>query len=585
MSAQSSTRNVDAAHGAALEAALEAALGVLADNRSRWMETPTAERLDMLKTIRANVVEQADAWVDLALKRKGLAADSPLAGEEWSSGPWVTLTTVDRLIESLSRTKDPDFAAGFPSRTTTTEQLAVEVFPRSLFDRLLMSGVSAEIWMEPGLDRDGLAGTLGDPSACSSEALTGKLSLVLGAGNITSIAPLDALHRLFVDDSVVILKLNPVLETLAPVFGRVLEPLISAGVLRIVTGGADVGAWLANHPQVQTLHITGSGQSHDTIVFGPGADGEARRAQASPLNTRPITSELGGVSPTIVLPGRWTAADLRYQAEHVATQKLHNAGFNCVAAQVLILHDDWDQADAFEAEVREAIQRVPARPLYYPGTTERLGQYAARFEGPGTEAASGSDRLVTRMGSDDIADGYVCSTEVFGPAMSILRLPGTSVSAYLEAAVAFANDQLHGTLAANIIIDPQAEKTLGRAFETTLSRLRYGTVGINAWSGLGYLLTQTPWGGYPGATVSDVQSGVGFVHNVYMFSKAQRSIVRAPFRPFPRNLLHGDFSLLPRPPWFVTNKQAGKVAKALVDFQDRPGWHKLPGIFAHALRG
>lgn len=581
MSAESSTPNVDAAH----RAALEAALVVLDDNRSRWRETPTAERLDMLKAIRANVVDQAEAWVDLALKRKGLAADSPLAGEEWSSGPWVTLTTVDRLIESLSHAKDPDFAAGFPSRTTTTDQLAVEVFPRSLFDRLLMSGVSAEIWMEPGLERDWLAATMGDPSACSTAALTGKLSLVLGAGNITSIAPLDALHRLFVDDSVVILKLNPVLESLAPVFERVLEPLISAGVLRIVTGGTEVGAWLANHPQVQTLHITGSGQSHDTIVFGPGPDGERRRAQASPLNTRPITSELGGVSPTIVMPGRWTAADLRYQAEHVATQKLHNAGFNCVAAQVLILHDDWDQADSFEAEVRAAIQRAPARPLYYPGTTERLGQYGARFEGSRSEAVSGSDRLVTRMGSDEVADGYVCSTEVFAPAMSILRLPGASVSAYLDAAVAFANDQLHGTLAANIIIDPQAEKTLGKAFETALSRLRYGTVGINAWSGLGYLLTQTPWGGYPGATIDDVQSGVGFVHNVYMFSKAQRSIVRAPFRPFPRNLLHGDFSLLPRPPWFVTNRQAGKVAKALVNFQARPGWHKLPGIFAHALRG
>ncbi|MGV9010430.1 aldehyde dehydrogenase family protein [Brevundimonas sp.] len=582
MSAESSTQNFDPVD----HSALEAALVVLDENKSSWTEVPTVERIEMLRTVRTNIVDQAQVWVDLALKRKGLAADSPLAGEEWSSGPWVTLTTVDRLIESLSQAGRPAFAASFPNRVTTTDQLAVEVFPRSLFDRLLMSGVSAEIWMEPGLDRAALAGTMGDPAACSSEALTGKLSLVLGAGNITSIAPLDALHKLFVDDSVVILKLNPVLESLATMFERVLEPLISAGVLRIVTGGADVGAWLANHPLVQTLHITGSGQSHDTIVFGPGADGERRRAQASPLNTRPMTSELGGVSPTIVIPGHWTAADLRYQAEHVATQKLHNAGFNCVAAQMLILHDDWDQAGAFEAEVRTAIQNAPARPLYYPGTTERLGQYAARFpHSDGPQASAASDRLVTRLGTDATTDGYVCSTEVFGPAMSILRLPGGSTSAYLEAAIAFANDQLHGTLAANILIDPKTEKSMGPTFETAVSKLRYGTVGINAWSGLGYLLTQTPWGGFPGATLSDVQSGVGFVHNVYMFSKAQRSIVRAPFRSFPRNLLHGDFSLLPRPPWFVTNKRAGKVAKSLVDFQAKPGWHKLPGIFAHALRG
>lgn len=561
-------------------AALQSDLSLLDQNKARWSETPTVERIELLRAIRANVIKHAQTWVDVAVRRKALPADSPLAGEEWSSGPWVMLTTVDLLIETLSKAGNPRFAASFPNRQTVTDQLAVRVFPRTIFDRLLMSGVTAEIWMEPGVTRDSVGRTLGRPAACSSKALSGKLSLVLGAGNITSIAPLDALHRLFVDDSVVMLKLNPVLESLAPVFERVLEPLISAGVLRITTGGADIGAWLADHPLVETLHITGSGQSHDAIVFGAGPDGARRRTEASPLNVRPITSELGGVSPTIVIPGRWSAADLRFQAEHIATQKLHNAGFNCVAAQVLILPADWDQADAFEVEVRKAIQAAPSRSLYYPGVETRVEDYAARFPADGERP----HRLVTRLGTDATADRYVYSTEVFGPAMSILRIPGTP-QAYLEAAVAFANDQLHGTLAANIIVDPKAEKAMGAGFEKALARLLYGTVGINAWSGLGYLLTQTPWGGFPGATTADVQSGVGFVHNAYMFAKAQRSLVRAPFRPFPRNLLHGDFSLLPRPPWFVTNRNAAKVAKALVDFQAAPSWLKLPGIFAHALTG
>ncbi len=331
---------------------------------------------------------------------------------------------------------------------------------------------------------------------------------------------------------------------------------------------------------METIHITGSGLSHDAIVFGPGADGAARRAEASPLNIRPITSELGGVSPTIVVPGRWTAADLRFQAEHVATQKLHNAGFNCVAAQVLILPADWEQVDAFEHEVRRAVERAPQRALYYPGADSRLSRYAERFPG---DAAT--ERLVTTLGSDAEADAWVCATEVFGPAMSILRLSGETPQAYLDAAVTFANDQLHGTLAANIIIDPTAEKQPGAGFQDAVARLRYGTVAINAWSGLGYLLTQTPWGGYPGHTLSDVQSGIGFVHNAYMFCKAQRSVVRAPFRPFPRNVLHGDFSLLPRPPWFVTNRNAARVARGLVDFHAAPSWFKLPRIFAHALTG
>ena len=561
---------------------LETALKALDAHKAAWVATPVSARIDLLRQVRAAIVHQAEAWVAAALRRKALAEDSPLAGEEWSSGPWVVLTTIDLLIENLSHIDDPGFIAGFPRRTTVSDQLAVEVFPRTLFDRLLMSGVSAEVWMEPGVGSTGLAQTAGPSRAAKGNDPAGRLALVLGAGNITCIALLDALHKLFVDDSVVIVKLNPVLESLAPVLERVLAPLIDAGVLTIVTGGADIGAWLAEHPLVESLHITGSGHSHDAIVFGPGAEGARRKAGGSLFNLRPITSELGGVSPTIVLPGRWSDADLQFQAEHVATQKLHNAGFNCVATQILILPETWDQADAFEQAVRRAIQAAPRRSPYYPDVDRRLDAYAARFP-DGDKVRDG--RLVTRMGTDKAADDYVCTTEVFGPAMSVIRLPGATPQAFLDAAVAFANTRLHGTLAANIIVDPIAERRLGPAFETALARLRYGTVGINAWSGLGYLLTQTPWGGFPGATPSDVQSGVGFVHNAYMFSKAQRSIVRAPFRPFPRTLLHGGFSLLPRPPWFVTNRNAAEVARALVDFQAAPSWLKLPRIFAHALTG
>ena len=44
----------------------------------------------------------------------------------------------------------------------------------------------------------------------------GKVALVLGAGNIGSISPLDALHKLFNENQVVMLKLNPVNDYLEP---------------------------------------------------------------------------------------------------------------------------------------------------------------------------------------------------------------------------------------------------------------------------------------------------------------------------------------------------------------------------------
>jgi aldehyde dehydrogenase (NAD(P)+) len=67
---------------------------------------------------------------------------------------------------------------------------------------------------------------------------------------------------------------------------------------------------------------------------------QAAEADA-PILTKEISSELGGVSPIIVVPGRWTSAELRFQAEHVATQRLHN----CIAEQVLVLAEDWPQRE------------------------------------------------------------------------------------------------------------------------------------------------------------------------------------------------------------------------------------------------
>ena len=87
-----------------------------------------------------------------------------------------------------------------------------------------------------------------------------------------------------------------------------------------------------------------------------------------------MTSELGGVAPVIVVPGRWSSADIRYQARHIATQRLHNSGSNCIAAQVVILSSQWPHKQAFLAELRTALANAPTRKAWYPGTDQRVHQ-------------------------------------------------------------------------------------------------------------------------------------------------------------------------------------------------------------------
>jgi hypothetical protein len=89
----------------------------------------------------------------------------------------------------------------------------------------------------------------------------------------------------------------------------------------------------------------------------------------------------------------------------------------------------------------------------------------------------------------------------------------------------------------------------------------------------------------PGHSLADIQSGRGTVHNSFMLESTERTVLEAPFQPFPRGLLRGELSLLPKPPWFINHQRQDDVARRLLEFYYRPGWRKLPRIFWQALRG
>ena len=106
------------------------------------------------------------------------------------------------------------------------------------------------------------------------------------------------------------------------------------------------------------------------------------------------------------------------------------------------------------------------------------------------------------------------TTEAFAPALGVKHLAAPDAESYLRAAIAWANHELHGTLGANIVIHPATLRAIGRErFEALLADLRYGCIAVNGWTGIGFLMVQTPWGAFPGHSPDDVQSGIGTVHN------------------------------------------------------------------------
>lgn len=562
---------------------IDAMLAGLHDRRTEWARLPVAEKLGILEHTRDCVAEVAEEWVRAGTDAKGLNLESPLAVEEWLTGPWALLFAINRYAETLE-----DLAAGRAPRlprnalrTRPDGQLIARVFPQRWSDRVLLGGISMDVWQEPGVTVESLPSTMAE--FYRERDPVGAVALVLGAGNIAAISPLDVLDKLLVEGRVCVLKMNPVNDYLGPILERALAPFVERGFVRFAYGDASVGEYLCLHPLVDEIHVTGSAATYDAILFGGGPEGAERKRRNEPRLAKRLTGELGSVSPTIVLPGRWSDADLRFHAANVATQKLLNAGFNCVAAQVLVLPAEWRQADAFLDHVREALRAAPGRASYYPGSVQRIAELADRHGAEVWPYGDSVRALVT--GLDPESSHELFEREVFGPMLAETRLPGRDAAAFLDAAVRFANERLRGTLGANVIVDPRTERALGPALEDAIARLRYGGIGINIWSAGGFLMALGTWGAFPGHTPRDIQSGMGLVHNARMFGRAQRTVVRGAFQPFPRGLARGDTSLLPLPPWFLTHRRAHEVGRRLVDFEARPGAWKLPGIIAAALRG
>jgi len=538
---------------------LDRDLQTLDASKHAWARLPLERKTGLLEGLKRSIHALAPQWVERAAAAKGLAPNSHLRGEEWISGPWAVLYALNRYLRTLNGISRRGMPPVPKRHVRADSRTVVDVFPRTAYDRMLLSGISAQVWMQPGVQPDDVVAQAA--ALYAQPQPQGHVALVLGAGNIASIAPLDVLYKLLADGSVCMLKMNPVNEYLGPIFEQAFAPFVEAGYLRFAYGGADIGAYLCAHELVEEIHITGSESTHDAIVA---SIGEGKR----------ITSELGNVSPTIVIPGAWSDDDVAFQAENIATQKAHNAGFNCIAAQVLVLPKDWERSGALRDRIAEVLERMEQRPEYYPGAAQRR----TRLTPDDSQL-----RSIVRVDPSQI-DSPAFTSEAFCGVLACIELPG-NIEEYVRSAVAFANERLHGTLGANIAVHPATMKAHPQLIDEAIAQLRYGCIAVNGWTGIGYFITEAPWGAYPGHTIHDVGSGIGVVHNSYLLARTEKTVVRAPFAPFPRSLRSGQFSLLPRPPWFVTNGMQAEIGRALCDFELSPSPGRALHIASLAMRG
>jgi acyl-CoA reductase-like NAD-dependent aldehyde dehydrogenase len=443
---------------------------------------------------------------------------------------------------------------------------AVEVFPYASGDTM---GPDAdwkvEVWVDGAEVKQRVPPT------------EGRLCLLLGAGNQTVLAFVDALHILFVESMTCVVKHNPVREFNHKWMLKVFEPLIRRGYFASTVGGIEESKALLADERINHVHMTGGKATHDMIVWGHPTQRDRKVLQV------PITSELGAVTPCIFGPSygdsAWRKEEIEHHAMYFATCLMSNNGCNCMAYQVLFLPAEalGFPVEQFLAAVKAVMKERPHSAPYYPGTRDRHKAWCDHFGGGATELVESDVQLppgrhgpplpwaLSRVSYADLVAGKhpeACQTEVFGPALAVCVVESESEAAYWAQVTEAANDHLFGSLSCTVVPHPSMHES---AVSQVVRGLRFGSVGVNAWGGQAFGYPGGSWGAFPGEALEAVQSGRGHVHNHLLLEGVQKTVTYAPFRS-----AHHVGSGLQSPP---TLKYAKFLASVI--FTSAPAWRQF----------
>lgn len=250
------------------------------------------------------------------------------------------------------------------------------------------------------------------------------------------------------------------------------------GVANLIIGSKHAGVALSSHPAVDMVSFTGSV-----------AVGAAVMAQAAPT-TKKVVLELGGKSPTIVLPG----AELEVLTGPTILRMTTATGQACgCTTRTFVAEDDYEpyveSATKFIAGLKVGDPRgegTALGPLIRDEQRRSVEGYVERALDAGGEIVAGGGRpdepvgffmnpaLIAGVGNDS----EIAQNELFGPVGVVMPYRT------LDEAIAMANDSRYGLNAAVWGPADQAMKVA--------QRLRSGSVAINGGGGP---RPDAPWGG------------------------------------------------------------------------------------------
>ncbi len=258
-----------------------------------------------------------------------------------------------------------------------------------------------------------------------------------------------------------------------------LEAGIPPGVLNVVPGfGADAGAALTAHPDVDKVSFTGSTVTGRAIM------------QAATGNIKKLTLELGGKSPDIIMGD----ANLEAAIQGAADGIFYNQGEACAAGSRIYAHRSvYDEVVAGVSAAANAITVGDGfdpssfiGPLVSKQHHDKVRSYVDLGKEEGTVAAGGTydtegGYFVKPTVFTNVTDqSRVVREEIFGPVVSILPFDDT------DEVIRRANDTRYG-LTAGVWTESIATA------HKMANALRVGKVWVNCY---GVFDAAMPFGGY-----------------------------------------------------------------------------------------
>lgn len=266
-------------------------------------------------------------------------------------------------------------------------------------------------------------------------------------------------------------------------FARIAEAAgLPAGLLSVLPGpGRIIGDAIVKHPRVGKIAFTGGTVTGRTIA----------RAAAEKL--MPVSLELGGKSPSIVLAD----ADIDHAVAGVLFGVFSSTGQSCIAGTRLFVHASIHARFVEALVARTRALRVgrgddPATqvaPMVAFAHRDKVAEHVARALDGGARLLCGGPDLASEHAAgayylptilDRVGNGdAICQEEVFGPVLAVLPFETE------DELVAMANDSVYGLACGIWTRDFAAAYRLAR-------RIQAGTVWINTYK---QFSISTPFGG------------------------------------------------------------------------------------------